>query len=159
MAVSCIMRKTIKIIFTLSVLLNLVLLGVICGGFYKVNRWHDSDLNVSEQSRVVIKTNMLESRAQMRESFQEVRKYNAQLKEIMEAENFDPQAYDAVIEKILTTKAAVSRQKAEAMGKTLAILPLEDRRKFSSKVLRILSHKHGKRGDKPSSAQKNTEDN
>ena len=139
------MTKTTKIIFTISLILNLALIGVIAGGVYKKAKRHMPPAELSLSSREMMRENIENSKKTMRADFKKMKQHRDDLEDIMLADSFDIEAYNMVVERILDAKDRIAREKSVVMGKTLAQLPLAERKKFAGHVLRSLSHKHGKK--------------
>lgn len=137
------MSKKIKIIFTLSFLLNILVLGVLLGGAYKMKNWHDPS-SFSESTREVMRENIRMNRADMRQDFNKIREYKKDLKHIMTAEKFDKIAFEEKINQVFEIKNVISQRKAQTLSKTLSQLPQEERKAFSSHVLGQLMGKHPK---------------
>jgi Spy/CpxP family protein refolding chaperone len=132
------MTKKVKIIFTLSLILNLMLLGLIGGKIYKKTSYH-RDIEISDSSRDIIRQNIKEAKENVRAQFKQMRAYKDELETIITADQFDINAYNDVIGKMLALKSDISVSRAESMGKTLSELPKEDRLKLSDRFLRSLS--------------------
>lgn len=145
------MTNTIKIIFTISVLVNVLLVGFVAGSAYRQQtQWKDVKTELSDKGHDIVQKNLVKSREDMREKFKEMKKHHTALKKIVEAPEFDQEAYDQTIEHILRNKDEMARFKAEAMGKTLAELPPEERKKLSGRMLKSLSGKGGGRKNRDS---------
>lgn len=141
------MTQTIKIIFTVLVLLNITLLGVVGGGYYKMQRQHVTHETPNKEVRDFIKEKMKTSKKGMLNQFKEIRQYHSELKQIVTAPEFDRAAYDEVVTKILEVKNQISHQKAEATGNILADMSQEQRQKMAEGLLKNLSGKrHLKKG-------------
>ena len=138
------MKKSMKIIFTLSILLNLALVGAVGGQTYKRYQWHQPPAELGEQSRDVMRQKMKAAREDMRAQFQKMREHHQALKDIISAPEFDTQAYDAGIEKILGIKDDIAHHKAAVMGQILSELSQEERQKMSGRLLHSLSGKPSK---------------
>lgn len=140
------MSKKVKIIFTLSFLLNLVLFGVLFGGMYKMHHWRDSmSMNMSEHTRVVFKENMSVNREAMRDDFQKMKQYKDELEVIISAESFDAAAYALKMSQIKEIKDNIFERKQATLQNTLSNLSQQEREDFSGHVMRMVSDgkKHG----------------
>jgi Spy/CpxP family protein refolding chaperone len=144
------MKKTIKIIFTLSLLLNIALIGVVLGGMYKRYKWHQPPVELSEKSQKILKDNFQQTRMEMRESFDKIRADGRELQHIITAETFDREAYDEAVSKILKKKDDLAHAKADSMGDVLSRLSVEERQKISKRLVRGLAQagKHFKDKDR-----------
>lgn len=139
------MSKKIKVIFTLSFLFNIILIGVLVGGFYKTQRKH---YFYPENPRIqkVMKSNMEKNKVDMTESFKQMRGYKDELKSIIIAHDFDRVAFEEKMNQILAIKNDMSTRKAQTLGKTLSELSQEERKELSAFVLRRLTdRRHGKK--------------
>lgn len=140
------MSKNIKIIFTLSFLLNIILVGVVLGGVYKKRSFHVNHLaEVSPQTREIFKKHISKNRSEMQKHFEQLKGHKQDIKNIIIAEKFDEQAYSDKMDQILAIKNTMVTQKAKTLGQTLSKLSQEERKEMSTHVLRKFSGKrHGK---------------
>lgn len=137
------MRKTLKIIFTVSLLLNLVLIGVGAGAAYKMRaNFALSPQPVSTEVRQKLKRSMKENRAEMRPLFKQMKENKKELRTILTAEEFDASAYRKSMENILDVKDKVARQRAVSMEKVLAELSPSERQKISERFLKRMDGNH-----------------
>ena len=79
------MTKAMKVIFTLSILINLVLIGVVGGGFYKHHKRHTPPVpkELNAESRAKLENNMKVSREKMRAQFQELKNQHNELTDLI----------------------------------------------------------------------------
>ncbi|HPF78404.1 MAG TPA: periplasmic heavy metal sensor [Alphaproteobacteria bacterium] len=138
------MTKRIKIIFTLSVLLNILLAGVVAGHFIQKDRYHRPPMELDQQTREKMKASFEKSREEMREFFQEMRKQRDALDEIISAPEFDRAAYDTAVSDILESKGEIVRKKAVMMGGMLSDMSVEERRKMAPFIVRGLTSDRSK---------------
>ncbi len=139
-----------KIIFTVSVLLNLTLVGFVGAHQYKKYQHHKMLDNRHGEAQDIIKK-LKPSRSEMQERMKAIRQNRTDLKMIIEADEFDLEAYEITIDKILDDKNMSARVRAEKMGKTLSSLSQEDRQKISTHMLSKFSGRsknHQKGGHK-----------
>lgn len=152
------MTKYIKIIFTISLLLNLLLIGLVGAGAYKKHQWHKGKFSDNPNIKAVVQKNMENNKGQFRDSMKEMRDQINILKDIIEAEEFDMTKYDDQVSKIISGKNEMAEMKARAMGQALAELSYEERQEFSRHVIKSLVGRGKKspreydirKGDKPS---------
>lgn len=142
------MSKKIKIIFTLSFLLNIIFIGALIGGLYKSQKGNPMS-SMDDNVQKIIKKNMDENRDNMRVKFDQMKDLKSELKIIVEAENFDKSAFDKQMSQILKIKSDMGQGKADSLAKTLSELSQEDRKSFSNNVLRLLNGR-GRGGHKGS---------
>lgn len=105
------MNRKLRIIFTLSILLNVLLLGVLAGSFYKrAYGPHDGPPHAREAdskfSPRVAKA-MKESRQQERALFDQMKDARKDIMDILEAPEFDEAAFNAASEKINKAQQAL----------------------------------------------------
>lgn len=136
------MSRALKIIFTSSVVLNLLLLGVLGGMFYQ--RWQHMPANhpdmresVAPQTRHLIARHFRDNRDQMRSHMEDMRTVRKALMDVMEADKFDRVAYDAVVEQLIAGQDERMTLYAEMIGAVAEGLPAEERRKLVGKLLRM----------------------
>lgn len=141
------MSKRIKVIFTLSILLNIVL---ICAGAAMLCRLGPEipmPDGMSPEGRQFISRTYKEGRAEIKPLFKEMKARRAEVEEILTADTFDVAAYDAAVAKMLKARGAVAAKKAETMGRALGDLPAADRRKFARRILDSLEgHRPPRKG-------------
>lgn len=144
------MSKKMKVIFTLSFLLNILAVGVLLGGAYKMKSNHPPLGSISEATREILKKNIQADRAEMRRNFRQMQAYKKELRDVIGAEEFDRKIFNAKVNQILAVKGKISARKVETLGKTLSELSQEDRKAFSGHVLGQLLDKHpkGRKGRK-----------
>lgn len=132
------MTKHIKIIFTLSILLNLILIGTI--GAHNFKKYQRDDFPaMSEKTRELIEGNLKLSRADRQEKKDEMRAQRDNLKRIVTAQDFDLAAYNKAINQMLESRHEGAKQKAAAIGKVLSELPYAERIEFSEHMMRQIS--------------------
>lgn len=130
------LSKRMRVIFTLSLVLNVLFLAVGAGLLYKFCR---DDIrippNMSPEARHFMARTFQEGREQVKPLIAEVKAQREVVRDIITAEEFDPAAYQEAVEPMLETRDRISRQRAEIMGKALSELPLADREKFVDRIL------------------------
>jgi len=130
------MSKRIKIIFTLSLLLNVVLLGVGAGVFY---RFCHNDIaipgDLSPEARSFIARTFQEGREKVKPLISEVKARRSKVEDVLTADTFDSKAYNKTVSDMLDTRDKISRQRADIMGKALVDLPVADRKRFANRIL------------------------
>jgi Asp-tRNA(Asn)/Glu-tRNA(Gln) amidotransferase A subunit family amidase len=135
------MTKTIKIIFTLSILLNVVLIGLVGGCYYKkFKRQSYSHFGFTQNEMVAEK--MEKSREEMREKYKKMRDQLEALESLIVEPEFNQDKYSQAVEGIIDTKNDMARRKAMLMGEVLSDMSLEERQKMSKNITRSLSWRH-----------------
>jgi uncharacterized membrane protein len=136
------MNKKLKIAFLLSIVLNVVLLGVVLGA---VPRWLAEPASRQEQMESRIKelpepaqSGFREKIAQTRKEIEpmryEIREARAAAIRILSSEPFDEAAYDRQVEKIGELRVRMGKKMAEDIKEFAKDLP-QDQRTALAKVL------------------------
>ncbi len=156
------MNRRMKIIFTVSLLLNIVFVGVAAGMFYKFCRDLPIPGTMSPDARSFVARTYQNGREEVKPLISEVKERKKKVESILLSDQFDRKSYDKAVDDVLATQAKIMRHRADTMGKALAELSPEDRKKFSREILDGLtpgrprggSHKHDKRDGKPKEERK-----
>ncbi len=127
------MTKNMKIVFTVSVLLNILMAGVLAGFAVKCNQpepWRAPPAmeKLSPEGRALMKQSFDQSRDTMRQTFQDARQLRERLNSILEAETFDPEAYAAASAALREHQVKIMERRAQTAGDLAAKLNPEDRR-------------------------------
>ncbi|MAF98100.1 MAG: hypothetical protein CMH26_05635 [Micavibrio sp.] len=147
-----------KAYLTLSLIINVILIGVIGGMAYKdwkEHPWQQEKENLSPEARNIVGRNLQASFREMEPLGKKARKDRKELLEILTAEEFDGDAYDKIVKDMLENldnmrvlKVAVTRDIAEQ-------LPYEERLKIAKRMMNVIGgddkpphRRHGKRKDK-----------
>lgn len=150
------MRSSTKVIFTLSVLLNVVLIGVVAGGVIKDLRkqpWHQAKEELSPESRSIVARNFRATHNDMRDIREQSQKLREQMKDIFKAEVFDVEAFDKAALKMDELKQKMHQRKIESIRELAQSLPQEERVKMADKLARGMEprkpgQKRGKNAEK-----------
>jgi Spy/CpxP family protein refolding chaperone len=136
------MNKNVKIFFTVSVLLNLLLIGLMAGQAYKTwadEPWRRGDITkkLSPEGQAIVKNLMREAVPRKDEHFQSMADMRAEMGTLLRADPFDPEAFDALTSRMVTLKTRMTRDR---MGTTkeiaLSLVP-EDRKAFSESFMHM----------------------
>lgn len=128
-------HKTSKIIFTISILLNLVFLGFVGSHEYKKSQHHNFTNNIHEKSKGIIRQNLDISEDERRQKMKEVQQKRQALKDIVTAPEFDLVQYNKITEELLAQKDQMERKKAAALGQAMVDLSQEERQELSTHLL------------------------
>ncbi len=136
------MSQKIKIIFTLSVLLNVILLGMMGGGMLRMyNHMGKGDfrkeiesLPQDVQQRIDIA--FRSSRQEMRSLFKESREAKEQVRNSLNAQTFNPENYKQSIERLNQIKYRMLQVQARKTGSIAAELNAAERRRFAGYLMR-----------------------
>ncbi len=147
------MSKKIKIVLTVSIILNVLLLGVLIGmsaDDYKDHRNKRADFRSAldklspEKSKMVNKT-MRSLHKETRKTRKEVKKTRNKINKILSAPEFDESAYDTEIKNLKKLQAEIM-DKFSIVTKDLALKLEQDERKVMAELLKKRTFKHHKHG-------------
>lgn len=136
------MSRKIKIIFTLSVLLNIIFLGVIGGGMLRIyNHFGQGEFrkeieSLPEDVQKRIDMAFRSSRQEMRNLFKEARDAKEAVRNSLNAESFDPQAYQEASEALNQVRYRMMQTQARKTGSIASELSAEERRRFAGYLMR-----------------------
>lgn len=147
--------KNLKLIITVSVIINVLLAGTVAGMILDRPRtmpWEQVKETLSPESQKLV-TKMFqntwkESSSVMRQSMDN-RKY---LAEVVAAEEFDEKKFDEAVKRIRGVQDLMAEKKIKSTKELLKKLPKEDRQKLAEAVSNSFSWKGGnrdKRHDQP----------
>ena len=139
------MRKSMKTLFTISVLLNVVLLGVLGGIAYKHwanHPWQKVKSDLDPETRNVIARNFRSTHKEIKPLAQRAHEQRETLMEIFEAEEFDADAFDAAVAAMQENQEKVMDIKIDTMKRIAKELPPEERVKLARKFVSALERDH-----------------
>lgn len=129
------MSKRMKLIFTVSVLLNIVFVGVGAGMLYRYCQDIPIPGTMSPDARNFVARTYQNGREEVRPLIQEVKARRQKVETILQSDNFDRKSYDSAVDDLLETQGKIARHRADTMGKALDELSPEDRKKFSKEII------------------------
>lgn len=140
------MNRHLKIFFTLSLLLNITLIGVVAGAAYK--RWNDDGPRFEEsrdpQFNHKMAKSMMEARKGQEPLFKEMRAAKNEMNKVLAADHFDEAAFHAASEKMYEAQAAMFKARNEAMLNMAKDMSVEERKELAVH-LKAMSERHEKR--------------
>lgn len=143
------MSKRLKVIFTLSVILNFVLIGLVVGHGYKAfSPHHFKDVDMSPETRATMKAALKEKHEKIRKVMHDIRAKKKNLEEVMSASEFDVNAYDTAIEDWRSYSGVLIDDKKVFFREMLLKLPQAEREKIAPKFVSILVGHDKRRGSK-----------
>lgn len=142
------MSKRMKLIFTVSILLNIVLIGVGAGMFYRYCQDIPIPGTMSPDARNFVARTYQNGREEVKPLITEVKARRQKVEDILESDNFDRKSYDAAVDDLLETQGKIARHRADTMGKALNELSPEDRQKFSKEIINGLTPGRPRHGSK-----------
>lgn len=131
------MNPRIKLFFTLSLILNVVFVGVGLGLLYRfcVDMPMPIPTDMSPEARHFIAKTFQDGREQTKPLIEQIKSKRNVVEDIITADKFDAKAYDKAVEDLLDTRDDISRKRASIMGEALKELPAEDRERFAKRIL------------------------
>ncbi len=146
------MSKSMKVIFTFSLVLNVLLLGIICGHTYHVKRgghpssWKELRGQITPEAIGLIKEAFENKRPEVIAVFKEARHKKKALVDVFSAEEFDPVAYDAAARGLQQLGVKISDYKLETFKDLGSKLSQPDREALAHKFASTVLGKHGRKG-------------
>ncbi len=128
--------NAMKIIFTVSVILNVLLLGAAGGLAYKHGSdkpYHAIHADMSPEGRNVVARAMQNAFRDGREVMQEARAIKKDIRAILTAPEFDAQAFDAKAEELHDIMSAMGHKRIDVTKDLAAQLSQEDRKVLAEK--------------------------
>ncbi len=128
-----------KLIFTISILLNIVLIAAGLGMLYKFCQDIPIPGTMSPDARAFVARTYQNGREEVRPLIEQVKARREKVEDILESDNFDRKAYDKAVDDLLQTQGKIARHRADTMGKALTDLTDDDRKKFSKEIINGLT--------------------
>jgi uncharacterized membrane protein len=135
------MNRCAKILFTVSVVLNVVLIGVIGGHFYmrwQENSWQEVRAEIAPESRNLVARTLQKSFRDIRAVGDQARKTRAEILKILSAEKFDEKAYDAQAKKLMEQRVKITAIKVKSTKELAKKLSPEDRANMAQRMTDML---------------------
>lgn len=142
--------KAVKVIFTVSIILNVLLLGGAGGLAYK--HWNDKPYHamheeMSPESRNIVARTMQNAFRDSRADMKEARAIKKDIRALMVAPEFDAEAFDAKAEKLHGIMSAMGHKRIDITKELAAQLSQDDRRVLAEKFSKGFRG-HDKKGSK-----------
>lgn len=151
------MSQKIKIIFTLSIILNVILFGVTTGGFihkWQYSPWKHAREELAPESRHLVARSFQQAHKDMKSTFDKSKKLRNDLRNILAAEDFDEEKFEKTMHDIHSIHEKMMERKIEMMKELAAELPPEERAKLAGKFMRP----YGGRGYKREGSRRGSKD-
>jgi len=131
------MNPRIKLFFTLSLILNVIFVGVGLGLLYRfcVDMPMPIPADMSPEARHFIAKTFQDGREQTKPLIEKIKSKREVVEDIITAEKFDAKAYDKAVADMLETRDEISKKRASIMGEALKELPAADRERFAKRIL------------------------
>lgn len=144
------MKKSHKILFTLSVALNLALIGTIAGhqaGRWRQDApWQEIQKGLAPQTQEIMRKMFEEKREKIKANWMEMREKKKNMEAILSAPQFDAQAFDVAVQDWQAFNAQVTQSKMETFKTIMGQLPQEERAKLAEKFVKVLTGARDRRG-------------
>lgn len=137
-----------KTLLTLSVVLNVLLIGGFGGHIYKrwsSHPWHAVKQELSPETRNVIGRTFQSAFREIKPLGDEARKARADLVRILSADEFDEAAFDKAAEKISGVRSEMVAIKIQATKDAALQLSVEERRKMADRMAKMVGGGHERR--------------
>ncbi len=144
------MSKTVKILFALSIILNILFAGVVIGtysyGFkMKVSTHQDLEELIKEfpKDKQVLVTQSIESlREKTKATKKEIRVKRKEIVEVLSAPEFDPALYDRKVAELHTLMARLGSEFADTARNLALNLDQDERKALSAIIMKGRGGKH-----------------
>jgi uncharacterized membrane protein len=144
------MSKKTKILFTVSILLNVLLIGAHVGMMVKMRRdnpWHYAHENLSPETQNLVAREFQEARREMGDNMRAFHQARKDLTGILKKDKLDEDAYGEALKRMQDAQQKMTLRKIEMMKDLMAQLPPEEREKLSHRMMRPFGkHRGGKYG-------------
>jgi uncharacterized membrane protein len=149
------MSKRLRIFFTVSIALNIVLLGIVGGDAYR--RWQDSPWwevreEVSPENQNKVASTFQSAFRDIRTVSDEARKIRAEIVTILSAEKFDKGRFEDAIRRLAVTRNKIAAIKVKATRDLAEALSQQERAKMAERMARMVGggmERHVDRGRRP----------
>lgn len=149
-----------KILFTVSVLLNVLLLGGHVGMLIKRsydNPWHRAYSDLKPETQNLVAREFQEARKNMPDTRNEFRAARKEITRILKQDTLDEQAYEAAIKRMQAAQQKMMDSKMEMMKNIMSQLPPDEREKLSHRLMRPFGKSHMRYGPHRPDEDKKTE--
>lgn len=145
------MSRKVKIFFTLSVLLNVLLLGTGAGYMYKKwhhspwQEWEEAKNNLSPESKKVMVANYQKMREDMKPLVSQMQDARKEIRIILTDKQFDQQKFDEVVNRFRRLRQEMGNVHMNMTRQMLAQLSPEDRIRVAEYVVGSFEWRRHKR--------------
>ena len=132
------MSRTIKILFTLSVVLNFVLLGLAAGYLMRdmhSGPWEEASKELSPESREMVSTMFEKMHVDAKPIMDEMKEARQDLKKVMMTEEFNEKEYDRCINRMRDLRQKMGEKFAATTKDVVVSLPPMERQRMAEKFL------------------------
>ena len=131
------MSRNLKILFTLSFAVNLLLIGFLAGQAikpqYKDKQHH---IALSEDSQKLLKETMRQSRKETHEDMQAMRAHKKELEAIIAQDPFDKAQFITAMHNVSTIKHNMAQKRIEKFADMMEDIPSEERKAVLKRLIK-----------------------
>lgn len=147
------MSKKIRLLFTISVLLNVLLLGV-SGGLVIKNSYHRPSWDkvkegLSPETRNLMAREFQKAHRDMKPLGEEARKARKDVMNALSRKEFSESEFDTAMERLQKAQKNIMEKKIEATKALAAELPVGERKKLAEHFSLTFGGKHSRGGRDP----------
>ena len=149
------MTKCLKALFTASLILNVLLLGLVGGHFIQSlndHPWWEDRQDLKPESQNHVAAVFQGAFREIREVGDEARKSRAEMVKILSAEKFDEKAFDQTARELAKSKEQMTEIKMKATKEAAKELSQEERTKMAERMTRMIGggwERHVRRDRQP----------
>ncbi len=135
------MRRSTKIILSVSLITNLLLVGVVGGAAYKKwneRPWHEIKKQLEPETRNVVARTFQDKFREIRPIGKDARKARGNLVKVMTAEEFDSEAFDKAAAELIDLRDKMQAVKIQATKDILSQLPADERAKMAGRMAEVI---------------------
>lgn len=150
------MSKKVKILFTFSLILNVLFLSMVAGHFFHQSGegrpWDETKAMLAPETREVMNVAFKKNKGEIVSFFGEAHKNKEAMKALLSAPEFDGAAYDVMAEKLEVFSGQMMGHRVSVIKEIFSQLPQEERLKMAGhtvdKMLGKPPVRHGRDGGK-----------
>ena len=135
------MTKCMKRCFTVSVVLNVLLLGVLGGHFFKTwqdHAWWEIKEELAPEHQNEVAATFQDAYREISEVGDEARKARGEIVKIISAEKFDEKAFDKQIKKLAVTRNKIAAIKIKTTKDVAKLLSQPEREKMAERMAKMV---------------------
>ncbi len=140
------MNKKLKIVFTISILGNLLLAGALGGMVLEKPQgrvWEKIKEGLSPESQQLVTKMFQDTWKDMEPVMRQSRDNHKYLADVVAADRFDPAMFDEAARRVRGVHDLMTKKKIESTKELLMKLPAEDRQKLAEQVANSFSWRGG----------------
>ncbi|MCL4678006.1 MAG: periplasmic heavy metal sensor [Alphaproteobacteria bacterium] len=135
------MSRTMKIIFTLSIIANLLVAGMALGHHYRKPQgsWSAQfEEGLSLKGAEIVRTTLAEGRDEFKAMMREMKAAKEEFVAAVSVPDFNEASFDQASGKVKDSVAKVTERRFSTLKKIVLALPQEDKARFADKFIRLI---------------------